>query len=71
MDSNDWAALLPEILQNFSDALQQCKDGAFGDPRYTALAVSKIEAIFAEMLEIQEQMALDQQGTDREPDTLP
>ena len=49
MDSNDWVALLPEILQNFSDALQQCKDGTFGDSPCVVRAIAKIEAAFAEV----------------------
>lgn len=49
MDTNDWAALLPEKLQNFSDALQQCK---VIEPDHTALAISKIEAIFAEIQDL-------------------
>lgn len=56
MDTNDWAKLLPEKIKDFSDVLQQCKDGAFGDPTHTALAVSKIKEIFSEVIALQERI---------------
>lgn len=71
MDTKSANSRLGNSSQQLADILQQCKDGAFGDLSHAALALDRIEAIFAEILELQEQLAQDYRGMGQNSATPP
>lgn len=56
MNTSDLKKLLADNSQQFAAVLEQCRNGDFGDPAHTALAISKLTELIQSFQELQEQL---------------